>query len=409
MIPSKYQLIAFANKEHGKPTLWVVGALSYLATLLATQDHANASLTFRHIAQKKNIKSGLRRVAWYLRRSWARINLINDTNYDFTQDLTPDEIQQIERFLSARKASIPPQRYLADKLYLHAYHIHHDARNRHINHTQIKAYQEAADTLYAHILSHHSQLHKTEDTVVSPTPQTYPKENVFTHNATQILAQFARLVPKEQYPWHIISGTLLGLHRENGFLPHDVDIDLAIDREGIDMDLLIQTLHTIPDMSIKNITSIPIIEIQGDQINYSEKEGIIKLLHHSGIQIDVFINHHIGDKVIHGSKIHQWQNTPYGLTTRILAGTEVYCPDIPERYLEENYGEWETPVTEFSCSTGTPNMTIVSNFYSIAFFIRKLLTHLEQHELTEYAKTLHILKQQNIIQDNKVVLPFVKS
>jgi hypothetical protein len=77
--------------------------------------------------------------------------------------------------------------------------------------------------------------------------------------------------------------------------------------------------------------------------------------------------------------------------------------------LTENYGDWRTPVKEFSCSTGTPNLTVVSNFYSISFFLRRLVFITQGKEpKMSYEKVLSMLENQKIVVDKKINIPFIK-
>ena len=39
---------------------------------------------------------------------------------------------------------------------------------------------------------------------------------------------------------------------------------------------------------------------------------------------------------------------------------------VADRYLTENYGDWRTPVTEFDCATGTPNIRFPRNLTAVA-------------------------------------------
>ena len=78
------------------------------------------------------------------------------------------------------------------------------------------------------------------DFILNNRPKTFKqttkktKDNFdFSKKAKNMLAVFAKYIKREDYPWYVISGTFLGLHRERGFLKHDVDIDLGLDFENI--------------------------------------------------------------------------------------------------------------------------------------------------------------------------------
>jgi hypothetical protein len=404
MIKKSYKLIEFGNKAHSPLLLAIMGVLSAAAVGVVTGSSSNATLTYRQIVQQKNLKSGLRRVAWYIRRSRIGISLIDDVNFDITEDLSVDEIRPLQSYLHKRERSLSAEEYHADWLYLYAYHIHYHARLGEIDYNAISAFKESASLLLQYC--NRQPLRQDETRNKAKKSEIDPR---FVSDATRILQTFASHLPPEQFGWYIISGTFLGLHREGGFLPHDIDLDFGIHAEETELEVLIHALGQIPDMTIKNITNIPTLQVQNDTVSYRERPGIIKLLHDSGIQIDLFVHHMENGKRIHGSKIHLWENTPFGLTTRTLAGIEVLCPDNPDQYLTENYGDWRTPVTEFSCSTGTPNMTLSPNMFSVAFFLRKLYTHIIRGEHQSYQKTYITLQQQGIISENQILLPFIKN
>ena len=127
------------------------------------------------------------------------------------------------------------------------------------------------------------------------------------------------------------------------------------------------------------------------------------------LKIDLFIHYRQNGKIVHGSKIHLWENSPFELVIDNLEGIELYCPNNADVYLTENYGDWRTPVKEFSCSTGTPNLTVVSNFYSISFFLRRLVFITQGKEpKMSYEKVLSMLENQKIVVDKKINIPFIK-
>ena len=416
-IKKSYKLIAFGNKNHSKILRYTIASGAWLASYLATFRLSLAGITFVHIARKGNMKSALRRVAWFLRKSWMHLNIIEDENFDFTESLTISEVLEVENHLGNQKKFYGSVFYEMDYLYILAFKGHKKAKQEKPIMDIVEEFEATANKILFFVKERHlytKSLAENEessfvDKVEIKSTCTKKNEILFVQRAKSILATFANTIPKEDYPWYIISGTFLGLHRENTFLAHDIDVDIGINYEGLDFDDFIAQLRKLPDMSIKNITNIPQIRATREKTVYEEKIGIIKLLHTSGIQIDVFVHHIEGDNIIHGSKIHTWTNRKFGLTMRQLEGVEVYCPDDPERYLTENYGDWRTPVTEFSCSTGTPNLTVSPNFYSVAFFLRRLFWYAQRDNFgKEYQKLMFLLQEQGIIVNDRIVLPFVE-
>lgn len=410
MIKKSYKLIEFGNKEHNIVFLYMIGFFSFVTTYISSFNLNCAKLSFEQTL-KKNVKSSLRRVAWFVRRSWLRVNLIDDANFDFTEDLNTQEVDVVEKFLLSRENKIDKHIYLAENLFLLSYKLHSYAKKNDIRTLKLLIYefQQVANTLLEYVLSNYKNIENKSNYQKSKTI-TNEENYEFVEQAKNILSIFAKYISKDIYPWYIISGTFLGLHREKGFLKHNIDIDIGINFEDIkDINQFIKDLGKLPDISIKNIINMPKINIKANEITYDDRLGIIKLVDVTGIQIDVFIHYKQGNKIIHGSKIHQWENSIFGLKTDILEGVEVYCPDNPEIYLSENYGDWKTPVKEFSCSTGTPNLSVAQNFYSIAFFLRRL-TYIAQDKEPQanFIQVFNMLKEQKVIVNNKINIPFVE-
>lgn len=404
MIKKSYKLIEFGNKDHNILVLLCIAIFAFTLTFVSTFSFSCAKLSFNQVF-KKNVKSALRRVAWFVRNSYLKLRLINDDNFDFTEDLDFNEVLIIEKFLKKRETKLKKENFLAEYLFLLSYKLHFFAKNRDIKSLKIELdkFLQVSNSLLDFILNNRPKTFK------QTTKKT--KDNFdFSKNAKNMLETFSKYIKKEDYPWYVISGTFLGLHRERGFLKHDVDIDLGLDFENIkDINKLIEDLKQIPDITIKNIIYMPNIKIEKDEIFYDNRIGIIKLIDKSGIQIDLFIHYRQNGKIVHGSKIHLWENSPFELVIDNLEGIELYCPNNADVYLTENYGDWRTPVKEFSCSTGTPNLTVVSNFYSISFFLRRLVFITQGKEpKMSYEKVLSMLENQKIVVDKKINIPFIK-
>src|SRR5690554_190922 len=192
-------------------------------------------------------------------------------------------------------------------------------------------------------------------------------------DAREALSRLQEVLPIHEYPWYVISGTFLGLHREGGFLKHDYDIDVGINIEDVNTNALIRKLSMVPEFAVKKVDHhLKIIKGQGKRFSIQKDIALIKLVHASGINIDIFV-HHFEDGVIwHGSSIHRWENTPYDLEERELDGVPVLAPRQADQYLTENYGDWRVPVKNFDCTLSTPNLTVTKSFMSVALFLKRL-------------------------------------
>lgn len=133
----------------------------------------------------------------------------------------------------------------------------------------------------------------------------------------------------------LMSGTLLGVIRDGDFMAHDYDIDLGL-MPGVD-------LAPIPDL-VRAIGYDTTVE--GDRI---------VAVHSSGSRTDLFPHSERDGRFWHGSLVHEWWNTPFDLACLEVRGGELWIPDDPGRYLDENYGDWSRPVAFYDISFDTPN------------------------------------------------------
>jgi hypothetical protein len=192
-------------------------------------------------------------------------------------------------------------------------------------------------------------------------------------DAVQALQDFAALLPIEDWPWYVISGTFLGLHREGGFLAHDYDIDVGINADGLDLGRLLAILAASKIFVVKKLDHHIVVDHQvGVGYSMTQTPALLKLIHKNGLNTDLFIHHFENGKCWHGSILHRWENTPFDTERRVLEGVVVNAPTNADLYLTENYGNWRTPVKQFDCSTGTPNLVVSKNFKSMALFIKRL-------------------------------------
>ena len=190
--------------------------------------------------------------------------------------------------------------------------------------------------------------------------------------ARAALCDFAELFPNSKVPWYVISGTFLGLVRENDFLEHDLDIDLGIHADQVDLSATLRAL----DQS-DAFTSTAIVEQQTLQIlpdgsaSVQSNPVMLKTVHTSGVHIDFFVHFEADEKLWHGSKIHRWENDLFELEEYQLGEIPVFGPSNAEHYLTENYGDWRTPRTAFSSTFDTPNLRPVRNLPSIVLALRR--------------------------------------
>lgn len=145
-------------------------------------------------------------------------------------------------------------------------------------------------------------------------------------------------------------GLLLGLVREGNFLPHDADLDIGF---------------FYPDTSCADVTRVlqeagyEITQLSPDPwpCRISARWKALKL----GVDIVFFKREgpHLLTFARYMGKVLIRRRTSFNLQRTMFCGMEVWIPEAPERFLDENYGAWQkkapyhhfiltSPLTDFS-------------------------------------------------------------
>ena len=256
----------------------------------------------------RDFKLMTRRGAWYSRRGWTNLDVSKDDFFDQTEGLSDHELMALTAFLQSRKAKLAPMTYAADMATIAARRLNNNAvpTDRERN---VAAFKTACDDMLA-LPSHSGPVDK------APAPSRagdFPIEDAKT-----TLADFADLFPVAQLRWFVISGTFLGLIRENGFLSHDYDIDLGVFEDEIDIAATIATIKASKTFVLKKYDhhTSTLFHPKTPAIN-PDVPYILKLVHVTGIHIDLFIHYHdtSTDPACdwHGSSLHRWENSAFDL------------------------------------------------------------------------------------------------
>lgn len=128
-------------------------------------------------------------------------------------------------------------------------------------------------------------------------------------------------------------GTLLGYEREGEFLPWDLDIDLGLVDGDSDFDSLIESIEK---------SAFKILECSVDKFPYKIKCGlpgapVVELVIFKKEE-DWFVTY----IDILGFPIKR-KRSQFTLKKSKWIGIDVYVPDQPTIFLEENYGDWQNP------------------------------------------------------------------
>jgi hypothetical protein len=367
-LPSALRHGRFLNLRHG---LWLrlpLGGLLWLFALIATREPVLARELARRVIRQDQFHRAARRASFYARRSWLRLNLSRDMVYVFCNQMTLPELAAQHRFLTRRAKAHAPGLVACDLAYVSAMQAIEAAT----------ADPRAADTAAAL-----ARFHQDADAVLEAirlTPADLPSlpvekhpENFALDRAALALADFAAEMHKGGFDWFVLSGTLLGIVREGGFLKHDYDIDAGIMADQVDAVALRAALNAggiFRCLDLEWQTSFE-PDARG-QMAVQRRPVFMKILHPNGIYIDVFVHYRAADLIWHASALFRWDNSAFDLADYTLAGTPVKGPADADRYLTENYGGWRVPVTDFNSALDTTNQSVVRNPLSVAIFLRRI-------------------------------------
>lgn len=359
-----YWMMKLLNRSYPAPMRAVTAGIAFGLGIVATGRFCLARELANRCWSHNDLKVAARRAAWYIRNGWIGFIISHDDFFDATEGLTDLQLDILKQFLDRSKSRLEPVIHASEMATIAARKLNNnsDPSQRRAN---IARFKLACD----HLLAQTSK----------PVTQTHQKPRVGDFpiaDAKQTLADFEALFPIDKLRWFVISGTFLGLIREKGFLTHDYDIDLGVFEDQIDIEATIATVkacktfvlkkydhHTSPIFAPKTVATNP-------DVPY-----ILKLVHVTGIHIDLFIHYHDTSTDPgcdwHGSSLHRWENSAFELISYQFYDHTVLGPADADRYLTENYGDWRTPVTDFNCTTDTPNLTLVPHPIAIAIFVKR--------------------------------------
>lgn len=371
-----YQLLRFMNRQHGWLSRYSWGAAAWLGAMVSTRSPVLAQRLFAEF-RDDDYYVALRKAARFARFMWAKLDVFNDPFFDFTMNADAAELNALRMHLERCRKHMPPTQYLTDALYIQAAMIHAQLEEGLPTDALVDEFYAMADEALANVAS---------DGAASAATSAAKEADFSRVDAQQALQDVAVLLPLEQWPWYVVSGTFLGLHREGGFLAHDYDIDLGINAEDVDIDALLAVLKGGEQFVVSKLDyHYEVLRNEAGERYLRKRLSIIKLVHKNGLQLDVFVHYTENNSTWHGSSIHRWENTPFALVERELEGVTVLAPENADLYLTENYGDWRTPVKEFDCTTGTPNLVVARNFISQALFVKRY-THFAAHDAPEAQK-----------------------
>lgn len=167
----------------------------------------------------------------------------------------------------------------------------------------------------------------------------------------------------------LVSGTLLGIHRHGGLLPHDNDMDLGLHLSDPALGELVQKLKKSPIF----------VELREDRLSWADRllnpwvpplpdNAIIYKFDFQmegaerPVRLDLFVHFEASGFVAHGTTKSLWINRPFTLEDVMIEGVRFYAPANRHQYLSENYGDYQTPKPEFESFVDCPNCVNIHTF-----------------------------------------------
>jgi hypothetical protein len=129
-----------------------------------------------------------------------------------------------------------------------------------------------------------------------------------------------------------------------------------------------------------------------------EKPVIIKIFHHSGIAIDLFVHFYDGDVAWHGSSVLRWDNKRFELSDYEFLGRSFKGAQDFDLYLAENYGaDWRIPKSDYDPVLDTPNMSYLGSANALVFYAWMLARAVAEQQPLRVRKYIHMLESLGII------------
>lgn len=389
----KYFVLKYVNRRHSLFSRYFLGFNFSLLIFLISRSKSLAQVTFFDFYHD-DFKLGMRR-ALKLLNIYIGIKLVRDETFNFCENMTKNGLMDINsKFQDIIKYSSQLTKK-GEYLYVISSLIEIDKKKK----TKLidefnKFAQEIID--HGNIIFKRGAVESLNKEFNIERKGDFDIEDAFL-----ALADWNRIFFKERYKWFVISGTFLGLIREGGFLKHDYDIDFGIFYEDLLFDEIVNKIQNSEDFVIRKIDYLYEGVFKNDTFisNNEKKPVLLKIIHKTGLNIDLFIHYPDGNIIWHGSSYHRWENKIFNLKTYLLYDLEVFGPDNSDLYLTENYGDWRTPVTNFHFNTGTPNLSIIKNPSSIAMFVKRIS---EFRSRESYLKNKYILNKLNILSEKGI-------
>lgn len=178
----------------------------------------------------------------------------------------------------------------------------------------------------------------------TPADLKYTKNNAIS--AYSDLASFAQIANAKLF---MVSGTLLGYARISDFLPNDKDLDFGL--IGLD------ALPALVDLALKS----GIFHINFEYLKGKDTIQVPFIHVATGVWIDVFIYHDVGDKFVTGVDFQFGYRQKFGFSKFSpvevnFHGLKTYVPSNMDENLCENFLTWKEPDVDYISHVESPSI-----------------------------------------------------
>ena len=206
------------------------------------------------------------------------------------------------------------------------------------------------------------------------------KRAMNSDDALQVLSQIQKIIDETGAKVFLVSGTLLGFHRDGQIMKHDYDLDVGIFHDDPALDDFLDKISALPGL-VKlgrkrlrlwdRLANEWIPKLRENVIIY--KVDIAARPDAQKIRIDVFVHFPARGKMVHGSTRSLWTNSNFELEKMAVSGLEFFVPKDRDLYLRENYGDYKKPVKNFESSVDCPNCVNIYSLDAVWFLVKTYL------------------------------------
>jgi len=394
------------NILEGRPS-WLVSVLVRCAILIpmllmAAPWRVIREVTFGSDEKSTDLKASLRTVLWIWNRSWFPVSFKMGTFFDIGWYLSEPGCQALQRRNFLNREPMKRQCDLA-QLKLSSIKQGVDAHDQ----EQLVRVDREICSLVGDVLSEANRLTANQNLDQPDASFSKPRavstsgtNQRFNNDRTRsALLDFDDTCRTLSLPYFLVSGTFLGVVRDQAFIGHDHDIDVGVFEEDLSESLISALLRT-GNFTITLTDTICLRKVDDNSVRYSfmAKPAIIRLAHKTGISIDMFTHFHDGYQVWHGSSVHRWNNEAFELRDYEFLGRQFKGAKDYDLYLTENYGpDWRIPKAEFNVNLDTPNLSFVGTANALAYFSWMVCNAVAEGQFLRVRKYFDILAALGVV------------